>query len=113
MLISNDDYIGITGPATKNSFQLKLFEYENNKQEIHEKESIMPRQSRSKTKQKSEKTPSESYQFTSRFENPRFLSNKRANKMRSKSVRSKLQKRGRNDDQVSQNKKSRKKDIKL
>ena len=115
-LISNDDYIGITGPATKNSFQLKLFEYENNKQEIHEKESIMPknsRQSRSKTKQKSGKTRSESYQFTSRFENPRFLSNKRANKIRSKSVRSKSQKRGRNDDQVSLNKKSRKEDIKL
>ena len=49
------------------------------KQEIHEKESIMR---------------SESYQFTSRFENPRFLSNKRANKMRSKLVRSKAQKRG-------------------
>ena len=115
-LISNDDYIGITGPATKNSFQLKLFEYETNEQEKHEKESIMPknsRQSRSKTKQKSEKMRSKSYQFTSRFENPRFLSNKRANKMRSKSVRSKSQKRGRNDDQVSQNKKSRKEDIKL
>ena len=96
-LISNDDFFGIKGPATENSFQLKLFEYENNKEEIHEKESIMPKnshQSRSKTKQKSEKTRSESYQFTSRFENPRFLSNKRANKMRSKLVRSKAQKRG-------------------
>ena len=82
----------------------------------YEKESIMPknwRQSRSKTKQKSEEMCSKSYQFTSRFENPRFLSNKRANKMRSKSVRSKSQERGRNDDQVSQNKKSRKEDIKL
>ena len=38
---------------------------------------IMPKnscQSRSKTKQKSEKMCSKSYQFTSRFENPRFLS---------------------------------------
>ena len=115
-LISNDDYIGVTGPATKNSFQLKLFEYEKNEQEKHEKESIMPknsRQSRSKRKQKSEKSHSKSYQFTSRFENPRCLSNKRAKKMRSKSVRSKLQKRGRHDDQVSQNKRSMKGDIKL
>ena len=70
-------------------------------------------ENRSKTKQKSEKTRSKSYQFTSRFENLRFLSNKRANKMSSKSVRSKSQKKGRNDDQVSQNKKSRKEDIKL
>ena len=69
-LISNDDYIGITGPATKNSFQLKLFEYENNKQEIHEKESIMlknSQESRSKTKQKSEKIHSMSHQLTSSF----------------------------------------------
>ena len=69
---------------------MKLFEYENNKQEIHEKESIMPknpRQSRSEIRKKRAL-------FTSRFENPRFLSNKRANKMRSKSVRSKAQKRG-------------------
>ena len=93
-----------------------IFFPNSNEQEKHEKESIMPknlRQSRSKTKQKSEEMCSKSYQFTSRFENQRFLSNKRANKMRSKSVRSKLQKRGRNDDQVSQNKKSRKEDIKL
>ena len=70
-------------------------------------------ENRSKTKQKSEKMRSKSYQFTSRFENLRFLSNKRANKRRSKSVRSKSQKRGQHDHQVSQNKRSRKEDIKL
>ena len=66
------------------------------------------RESRSKTKQKSEKTRYKSHQFTSRFS-----SNKRANKMRSKSVMSKSQKRGPHDDHVNQNKRSRKEDINL